>query len=84
METLGFESVSLQIVQFYIKRPIKYGIITGNYNSKHDKIPPPAPTKVDTISLGLTENHALTLLSIMTVLPRPGFVMWPGRTERED
>ena len=63
METLGFESVSLQIVQFYIKRPIKYGIITGNYNSKHDKIPPPTPhNKVDTISLGLTENHALTLL----------------------
>ena len=60
METLGFESVSLQIVQFYIKRPIKYGIITGNYNSKHDKIPPPTPhNKVDTISLGLTENHAL-------------------------
>ena len=38
-----FESVSHQIVQFYIKRPIKYGIITGNYNSKHDKIPPPTP-----------------------------------------
>ena len=83
METLGFESVSLQIVQFYIKRAIKYGIITGNYNSKHDKIPPPTPhNKVDTISLGLTENHARTLLSNDSVAEAR--LCTVGRTERED